>query len=186
MSWTPKYSGETNWYVTADLPLRAFAQTRGARPATLGHEAATEATNGSVLITSRMAAALLLVQDPDFEDTRHADTEIDCRCRPRAAQEDGSADEEQDGSRHLQRDERIPGAAGRAITHHLATNRPHQLHARGLKRRCEREEQGRDDRAGHQEQRDAPVRWRDDETKVADIRRERARHCVDDACEHEP
>ena len=109
-----------------------------------------------------------------------------CRCRPRAAQEDGGADEEQHRSRHLQRDERITGAAGTAITHHLAANRPHQLQARGLKRRCEREEQGRDHRAGHQEQRDAPVRWRHGETNVADIRREGARHRVDDACEHEP
>ena len=133
-----------------------------------------------------MAPRLCSFRTPHLDDTGRADTGIDCRCRPRAAQEDGRADEEQDGSRHLQRDERIPGAAGTGITHHFAANRPHQLDARRLKRRREREEQGRDHRAGHQEQRDAPVRWRHRETKVADVRRERARHRVDDACEHEP
>ena len=29
---TPKYSGETNWYVTVDLPARAFGATRGRPP----------------------------------------------------------------------------------------------------------------------------------------------------------
>ena len=75
---------------------------------------------------------------------------------------------------------------GRRITHHLAAHRPHQLEARGLKRRREREEQRRDHRAGHQEQRDAPVRWRHGETNVADVRRPGARHRVDDGGEHEP
>ena len=46
---------------------------------------------------------------------------------------------------------RVPGAAGTGITHHLAAHRPHYLQPRGLKRGCEREEQGRDHRAGHQE-----------------------------------
>ena len=128
----------------------------------------------------------LLVQDAHIDDIGRADTGIDCRCRPRAAQEDGSADEEQHGSGHLKRDERIPGAAGTGITHHLAANRPHQLQARGLKRRREREEQGRDHRAGHQEQRDAPVRRRHGETNVAEVRRPGARHRVDDGFEHEP
>ena len=43
-----------------------------------------------------------------------------------------AADEEQHGSGHLQRDERVPGAAGTGITHHLAAHRPHQLDARRL------------------------------------------------------
>ena len=178
---TPKYSGETNWYVTVDLPLapsaNAGAPAQPARP------------RGRNRGDRRLAPhhfedgpAPLLVQDVDIDDIGRADAGIDRRCRPRAAQEDGSADEEQHGSGHLKRDERIPRAAGTGITHHLAANRPHQLEAGGLKRRRQREEQGRDHRAGHQEQRDAPVRWRHGETNVAEIRRPGARHRVDDGC----
>ena len=55
---TPKYSGETNWYVTVDLPLAPSGERRRAPPSTPGHEAATEATDGSLFTTSRMAPRL--------------------------------------------------------------------------------------------------------------------------------
>ena len=97
MSSTPKYSGETNWYVTADLPLApsANAGRPPSTPSQPGHEAATDATNGSRFTASRMVRAPLFVQDADIDDTGRAETGIDRGCGPRAAQEDGSADEEQ-------------------------------------------------------------------------------------------
>ena len=182
---TLKYSGETNWYVTVDLPVAPSANAARS-PSPPGHEAATAMTERLARHDVEDGAAPLLVQDVHVDGVGRADTGIDCRCGPRAAQEDGSADQEQHRSCHLQRDERIPGAARTGIAHHFATNRPHQLEARGLKRRSEREEQRGDHRAGHQEQRDPPVGWRHRETNVADVGRPGAHHGVDEGFEHEP
>ena len=124
---TPKYSGETNWYATVDLPVAASANAGTAhpdRPARMPpskrRTARSSRRRGSPSAAARSGCR------PSTMSAR-ANAGIDCRGRPRAAQEDGSTDEEQHGSGHLEHDERVPRAAGTGITHHFAAHGAHQL-----------------------------------------------------------
>lgn len=68
----------------------------------------------------------------------------------------------------------------------FAVHRPHEVEARGLKSRGEREQDRGYGRAGDKERPDAPVRLGHGESNVAELGRKRARHRADDAAEHEP
>ena len=140
----PKYSGDTTRRPPSILRPVCERRPRGGAIRS-GQIAAIARPRVGHRLHHRLA--FRLVDDLDEDRVGGPEAGIDGGRGERAAQEHGRADQQQRGRGDLQSDQDAPRSAGPRILDRSRPQRAHRIDARGLQRRHQSEQRGRDHRA---------------------------------------